>query len=146
MLSQYLQREHATELLATQPGGLGYPLKQRIADMPTFCADLKRACAGDTVLDPEVVALMVARARHDGDDLSRLTDRQLEVVALMAAGRGNTFIARALGVSEKAVVQHVSHLFDTLGLLEGADDHRRVLAVVRRHGLCWRPMQRTRHF
>lgn len=131
VLSQYLQRQHATELLATQPRGVGYLLKQRIADIPTFCADLRRVCAGETVLDPEVVALMVARARHGGDGLSGLTDRQLEVVALMAAGRSNSFIARTLAISEKAVIQHVSHIYDALGLLEGADDHRRVLAVVR---------------
>lgn len=131
VLSQYLQRQHATELLATHPGGVGYLLKQRIADIPTFCADLNRVCLGETVLDPEVVALMVARARHGSDGLSRLTNRQLEVVALMAEGRSNSSIARSLSISEKAVVQHVSHIYDTLGLVEGEDDHRRVLAVVR---------------
>jgi DNA-binding NarL/FixJ family response regulator len=131
VLSQYVQRQHATELLAGPANGVGYLLKQRIADIPTFCADLRRVGAGGTVLDPEVVALMVARARHDRNGLSRLTDRQLEVLALMAGGRSNASIARSLAISEKAVVQHISHIYDELGLPESADDHRRVLAVVR---------------
>jgi DNA-binding NarL/FixJ family response regulator len=131
VLSQYLQRQHVTELLAGPSGGVGYLLKQRIADIPTFCAELKRVCTGGTVLDPEVVALMVTRARHYGDDLSRLTDRQLEVLSLMAEGRSNASVARRLAISEKAVVQHVSHIYDELGLPESADDHRRVLAVIR---------------
>lgn len=131
VLSQYVQRQHATELLANPSNGVGYLLKQRIADIPTFCSDLRRVCAGGTVLDPEVVALMVARARHDSDGLSRLTDRQLEVLALMAGGRSNASIARSLAISEKAVVQHVSHIYDELGLPESEDDHRRVLAVLR---------------
>lgn len=131
VLSQYLQRGHAAELLAAPSGGVGYLLKQRIADTTTFCSDLKRVCAGGVVLDPEVVALMVARARHEPNGLGRLTDRQLNVLALMAEGRSNASIARTLSISEKAVVQHTSHIYDELGLAAGGADHRRVLAVVR---------------
>lgn len=130
VLSQHLQRRYAIELLAGQPGGVGYLLKQRIADIETFCADLRRVCAGGTVLDPEVVALMVARARHD-HGLQSLTPRQQEVLALMAEGRSNSAIARALFISEKAVVQHAAHIYDELGLQSSGDDHRRVLAVIR---------------
>jgi DNA-binding NarL/FixJ family response regulator len=131
VLSQYLQRQHATELLAARAGGVGYLLKQRIADIPTFCADLERVCAGGTVLDPEVVALMLTRARHQANGLSQLTDRQLDVLALMAEGRSNAWIARTLVISEKAVVQHTSHIYGELGLPASEDDHRRVLAVLR---------------
>ena len=131
VLSQYLQRLHAAELLDAPSGGVGYLLKQRIADIPTFCADLERVCAGGTVLDPEVVALMVARARHETNGLSRLTDRQLDVLALMAEGRSNASIAHSLFISEKAVVQHTSHIYNALGLAASEDDHRRVLAVLR---------------
>lgn len=130
VLSQYLQRQHASELLAAPSGGVGYLLKQRIADIPTFCADLERVCAGGTVLDPEVVALMVSRARHETNGLSRLTDRQLDVLALMAEGRSNASIARTLAITEKAVVQHTSHIYTELGLSASGDDHRRVLAVL----------------
>ena len=131
VLSQYLQRQHVAELLAAPAGGVGYLLKQRIADIPTFCAELERVCAGGTVLDPEVVALMMARARHEFDGLSRLTDRQLDVLALMAEGRSNACIARTLFITEKAVVQHTSHIYDDLGLPASEDDHRRILAVLR---------------
>lgn len=131
VLSQHLQRRYAIELLAEQPAGVGYLLKQRIADIGTFCADLRRVCAGGTVLDPEVVALMVARARHHDHGLQSLTPRQQEVLALMAEGRSNSAIARALFISEKAVVQHAAHIYDELGLPTSDDDHRRVLAVIR---------------
>lgn len=131
VLSNYLQRQYASELLAEQTAGVGYLLKQRVADIPTFCADLQRVCAGGTVLDPEVVALMVARARCEGGALASLTHRQLEVLALMAEGRSNAAIARTLYVSEKAVVRHASHIYEQLGLPPSDDDHRRVLAVIR---------------
>src|SRR5262249_22740698 len=121
----------AAELLAASAGGVGYLLKQRIANIPTFCADLERVCAGGTVLDPEVVALMMSRARHEANEISQLTDRQRDVLALMAEGRSNASIARALYISEKAVVQHTSHIYDDLGLADRHDDHRRVLAVLR---------------
>ncbi|MPV35739.1 response regulator [Georgenia subflava] len=130
VLSQYVQRRYVTELLAARPAGIGYLLKQRIADIDTFCADLERVRAGGTVLDPEVVALLVARARRDDTDVQRLTARQREVLELMAQGRSNSWIARHLTLSEKAVVQHTSHIYDALGLPPSDDDHRRVLAVL----------------
>jgi len=129
VLSQHLQRQVAIELMAGQAAGVGYLLKQRIADVTTFCADLRRVCAGGTALDPEVVALMVARAGQDG--LRRLTARQREVLELMAQGRSNSSIARALSLTERAVIGHVSNIYDQLGLPPSDDDHRRVLAVIR---------------
>jgi len=131
VLSQHLQRQYALDLLSDRSGGIGYLLKQRIADVPTFCADLRTVCAGGTVLDPEVVALMLGRSRRDDEALSRLSIRQQEVLALMAEGRSNAAIARRLSISDKAVVQHASHLYTALGLTVEDEGHRRVLAVVR---------------
>jgi DNA-binding NarL/FixJ family response regulator len=131
VLSQHVQRSFAEELLSDKAGGVGYLLKQRIADVPTFCGDLRRVCAGGTVLDPEVVALMMARARREDEALERLTPRQREVLTLMAEGRSNASIARALSISDKAVVQHCSLVYSELGLVASDDDHRRVLAVLR---------------
>ena len=131
VLSHHLQRRYAVELLDGARTGVGYLLKQRIADIPTFCNDLQRVCAGDIVLDPEVVELMLTRARSQNRTLERLTDRQVQVLALMAEGRSNAFIARELLISEKAVVQHVSHIYQELDLEASHADHRRVLAVIR---------------
>lgn len=131
LLSQHVQRRYAVELLTVRPARIGYLLKQRIADIPTFRADLERVCAGGTVLDPEVVSLMLTRARRDDLALDRLTPRQSEVLALMAEGRTNAAIARRLTITEKAVVGHVSHIYSELGLPPSDDDHRRVLAVLR---------------
>jgi DNA-binding NarL/FixJ family response regulator len=131
VLSQHVQRRYAVELLTERPAGVGYLLKQRIADIPTFCGDLERVCAGGTVLDPEVVALMVRRARREDEAVERLTPRQHEVLTLMAEGRSNSAIARRLTISEKAVVQHASHIYDELGLPPSENEHRRVLAVLR---------------
>ena len=131
VLSQHLQRTYAVELLGDRSSGVGYLLKQRIADIDTFIDDLRRIAAGGTVLDPEVVSLMVARARGHHDALDRLTPRQQQVLALMSEGRTNASIARTLSITERAVVQHTSHIYDQLGLALSDDDHRRVLAVVR---------------
>jgi DNA-binding NarL/FixJ family response regulator len=131
VLSQHLQRRYALELLADDPSSIGYLLKQRIADIDAFTNDLHQVSAGATVLDPEVVKLMMARARGERDELARLTPRQHDVLALMAEGRSNAAIARRLAVSERAVVQHTSHIYDELGLPPSDDDHRRVLAVVK---------------
>lgn len=131
VLSQHVRRQYATELLEPEPSGVGYLLKQRVTDIPTFCADLERVAAGGTVLDPEVVALMVSRARRGHGAVDRLTERQQEVLGLMARGRSNAAIARELFITEKAVTGHVSHVYDELGLALSEDDHRRVLAVVR---------------
>ncbi|MHA6513481.1 response regulator [Tessaracoccus sp. Z1128] len=131
VLSQYVQRRYAIELLNGDGGGIGYLLKQRIADIETFLGDLARVAAGGTALDPEVVSLMLSRAEHTGGAVVRLTRRQREVLALMAEGRSNTAIAASLVLTEKAVVQHTSHVYDALGIPVTTDDHRRVLAVIR---------------
>ena len=131
VLSQYLQRDYAVELLESGDEGVGYLLKQRVADVDRFVADLRRVVAGGTVLDPEVVAAMVGRHRAEEDPVALLTDRQREVLELMAQGRSNAAIAAELGVSEKAIVRHTSNIYDELGLGSSPDDHRRVLAVVR---------------
>lgn len=130
VLSQFVNQRYATELLDGGSEGVGYLLKQRVADVDRFRADVRRLCAGGSVLDPEVVAAMLARPQRD-DALDRLTERQREVLALMAEGRSNAAIAERLTVTDKAVVKHVSHIYDELGLAPAADDHRRVLAVVR---------------
>ncbi len=131
VLSQYLQRDYAVELLESGDEGVGYLLKQRIAEVDRFIADLRRIAAGGTVLDPEVIAAMVERHRSEEDPVAGLTERQRAVLELMAQGRSNTAIAEQLGVSEKAIVRHTSNIYDELGLWSSPDDHRRVLAVVR---------------
>ncbi|MEJ1153979.1 response regulator transcription factor [Microbacterium marmarense] len=130
VLSQHVQRRYAEELLGDGRGGVGYLLKQRIADVETFTQDLWRVAAGGTALDPDVVEILVSRAQMLGGGVERLTQRQREVLALMAEGRSNTWIAASLGCSDKAVVQHTSRIYDALGLPVDADDHRRVLAVL----------------
>lgn len=131
VLSQHVQRRYALELLAHRPEGIGYLLKQRIADTTAFLGDLERVSDGGTVLDPEVVASMVERARRDERRIDQLTVRQREVLALIAEGCSNAAIARRLTISEKAVVQHTSRIYDQLGLSPSDDGHRRVLAVIR---------------
>jgi DNA-binding NarL/FixJ family response regulator len=132
VLSQYVQRRYAIELLSEHPSKVGYLLKQRIADVPTFYTDIQRVCDGGTVLDPEVVSMMVRRARHEDEAIERLTARQCEVLTLMAQGRTNAAIARELSITEKAVVQHASHIYEDLGLTVGEKNHhRRVVAVLR---------------
>lgn len=131
VLSQHVQRRYAAELLesAGDGRGVGYLLKQRVADSETFCADLRRVGAGGAVLDPEVVRTMLGGTRRGPVD--ELTERQRSVLALMAEGRSNAGIAEQLVLTEKAVIKHVSHIYDALGLDLAASDHRRVLAVVR---------------
>lgn len=131
VLSQHVQRSYARELLAQGTSGVGYLLKQRVADVERFLADLESVAAGGTVLDPEVVELALTRARDEEHGLQRLTDRQREVLALMAQGRSNASVARALHISEKAVVTHASNIYAALDLPPSEDDHRRVLAVLR---------------
>ena len=130
VLSQHVQRRYAVELIADNPSGVGYLLKQRIADFSTFCDDLARVAAGGTVLDPDVVALMITRADRDHATVRQLTPRQQQVLALMAEGRSNAAIAERLSITEKAVVQHVSRIYEHLTLPPSTDDHRRVLAVL----------------
>lgn len=130
VLSQYVEEQYATELLADDTTGLGYLLKDRIADIGEFLGAVRRVGGGGTALDPEVVAQLLARARRR-DPLDDLTPREREVLALMAEGRSNPAIARSLVVSDKAVEKHVSNIFAKLGLPPADDDHRRVLAVLR---------------
>jgi DNA-binding NarL/FixJ family response regulator len=110
---------------------VGYLLKQRVADVTQFLTDLEAVRGGGIVLDPEVVDLAMSRAKSEQVGLERLTDRQREVLSLMAQGRSNAWIARALFVSEKAVVLHASNIYASLDLPPSGDDHRRVLAVLR---------------
>jgi DNA-binding NarL/FixJ family response regulator len=129
VLSQYVEREYATELLADRGGGVGYLLKDRVGDVREFMDALRRVALGGTALDPEVVAqLMVARRVHD--PLSGLTPREREVLAAMAEGRTNVGIAKLLGISEGATEKHISSIFGKLELPDSQDDHRRVLAVL----------------
>jgi DNA-binding NarL/FixJ family response regulator len=130
VLSQYVEENYATELVAGRSKGVGYLLKDRVADVGEFLESLHRVAAGGTALDPEVVQQLLARA-HRGDPLSRLTPREGEVLGLMAEGRSNTAIAAALVVGEGAVEKHVSSIFTKLDLPPAAHDHRRVLAVLR---------------
>jgi DNA-binding NarL/FixJ family response regulator len=128
VLSQYVERLYARELLASAEGGVGYLLKDRVSDVDDFVAAVRQVIAGGTVLDPEVVAQLMSR--RDGEPVARLTPREQEVLALMAEGRSNAAIARRLFVTEKAVAKHINSIFTKLDLPLGADDHRRVLAVL----------------
>lgn len=130
VLSQYVEERYATELLGRDTAGIGYLLKERVADVREFVEAVSRVGAGGTVLDPEVVAQLLARARRR-DPLATLTPRELEVLGLMAEGRTNAAIAAHLVVSEGAVEKHVSNIFTKLDLPASATDHRRVLAVLR---------------
>ncbi len=130
VLSQYVEERYATELLADDTAGLGYLLKDRVADVGEFLGAVRRVGAGGTALDPEVVSQLLARARRQ-DPLERLSPREREVLALMAEGRANPAIARELVVSDKAVEKHVSNIFLKLDLVPAQADHRRVLAVLR---------------
>ncbi len=130
LTSQYVQRRYALELIGNDPAGVGYLLKQRITDVAAFCHVLRTVATGGTVLDPEVVQIMMdGAARHRGA-LQDLTSRQLQVLAGMAEGQSNAAIARELGITERAVVQNASRIYDQLGLPVSAENHRRVLAVL----------------
>jgi DNA-binding NarL/FixJ family response regulator len=131
VLSQHVQREYASELLESGEDGVGYVLKQRVGDVDAFIDDVRRIQAGATVLDPVVIATLMDRPRADDHGLRGLTARQRQVLALMAEGRSNAAIAERLAITEKAVTRHASHIYASLGITESADDHRRVLAVVR---------------
>jgi DNA-binding NarL/FixJ family response regulator len=129
VLSQYVEEQYATELLGANMTGVGYLLKDRIADVSDFLGAVREVANGGTRLDPEVVAQLLARSRQR-DPLERLTAREREVLDLMAAGRSNAAIARLLVVSDKAVEKHVGNIFSKLDLPPTTDDHRRVLAVL----------------
>ena len=130
VLSQYVEENYATDLVAGRARGVGYLLKDRVADVTDFVEALRRVAAGGTALDPEVVSQLPLRARRR-DPLERLSPRETEVLRLMAEGRSNTAIAGALVVTEGAVEKHVSSIFAKLDLPPAEHDHRRVLAVLR---------------
>lgn len=129
VLSQYVEERYATELLAGSSRGVGYLLKDRVADVREFVAAVERVAQGGTALDPEVVAQLLGRSRKQ-DVLAALTPREREVLGLMAEGRTNSAVARQLVVSDGAVEKHVSNIFMKLGLTPSDGDHRRVLAVL----------------
>jgi DNA-binding NarL/FixJ family response regulator len=129
VLSHHVEVRYALELLADDATGVGYLLKQRVADLDRFFAALERINAGGSVIDPEVVSAMIGRAQRDPVDM--LTPRQREVLALMAEGRTNAGIAEALVITEKAVAKHVAAILEALGLPPSAEGNRRVLAVIR---------------
>jgi DNA-binding NarL/FixJ family response regulator len=128
VLSQYVQPTYAAELLDSGGGrGVGYLLKHRVGRVEEFMDALVRVAAGGAAVDPEVVAQLLGRRR---DPLTRLTPREREVLGLIAEGRSNAAIARALVVSEAAVAKHIASILLKLDLPPAADDHRRVLAVL----------------
>jgi DNA-binding NarL/FixJ family response regulator len=129
VLSQYLEEGYALDLVADSAEGTGYLLKDRVGDVERFADSVRRVGEGGSALDPEVVLQMLGRRRRD-DRLIQLTERDREVLALMAEGRSNQAIARRLVVTERAVEKHVTSIFEKLGLMPAADDHRRVLAVL----------------
>ncbi|MEU7002115.1 response regulator transcription factor [Nonomuraea sp. NPDC046570] len=129
VLSQYVEERYAAQLLSSATGGVGYLLKDRVADVSEFLEALRRVASGGTALDPEVVAQLLLR-RHS-DPIDRLSRREREVLALMAEGRSNNGIGEALVLSEGAVGKHIGNIFTKLGLTPADGDHRRVLAVLR---------------
>jgi DNA-binding NarL/FixJ family response regulator len=130
VLSQYVEQHYATELLAGDTAGVGYLLKDRVANVSEFVDAVRRVAAGGTALDPEVVSHLLSRSRRR-QPLDSLTPREREVLGLMAEGRSNSAIARELVVSDGAVEKHVSSIFTKLDLPPADTDHRRVLAVLR---------------
>ena len=129
VLSQYVEEGYALDLVGDSAGGVGYLLKDRVADVERFVDSVKRVADGGSALDPEVVSQLVGRARRD-DPLDELTPREREVLELMAEGRSNHAIAEHMIVTERAVEKHVTSIFGKLGLAPAPEDHRRVLAVL----------------
>lgn len=128
VLSQYVEERYASELLSRGTGGIGYLLKDRVADVEQFLDSLRRVAAGGTVLDPEVVAQLMVRRK--ASPIDRLTPRELETLSLMAEGRSNSAIAAGLHISESAVAKNVNNIFTKFDLSPADTDHRRVLAVL----------------
>jgi len=128
VLSQYVEERYATDLLAGGAQGVGYLLKDRVADVAEFLAAVRRVGDGGAAIDPEVVAQLLGRRR--ADPLASLSPRELDVLSLMAEGRSNAAIAERLVVTEGAVEKHISSIFGKLGLPAAPSDHRRVLAVL----------------
>jgi DNA-binding NarL/FixJ family response regulator len=130
VLSQYVEEGYALELVGDSAGGVGYLLKDRVADVEVFVDAVKRVAGGGSALDPEVVSQLLGRARRD-DPLENITPREREVLELMAEGRSNHAISDQLVVTERAVEKHVTSIFGKLGLPPAPEDHRRVLAVLK---------------
>jgi DNA-binding NarL/FixJ family response regulator len=129
VLSQYVEEGYALDLVGESAGGVGYLLKDRVADVERFVDSVRRVADGGSALGPEVVSRFVGRARRD-DPLAELTPREREVLELMAEGRSNNAIAEVMVVTERAVEKHVTSIFGKLGLAPAPEDHRRVLAVL----------------
>jgi DNA-binding NarL/FixJ family response regulator len=130
VLSQFARPSYAFELLQAGTEGVGYMLKDRVSDLDTLADGLRRIAAGGSVLDPSVVGQLVGRPRAGRDPLEELTAREREVLALMAEGRTNRAIAEELVITEHTVEKHVTSVMGKLRIPSGADDHRRVLAVL----------------
>lgn len=130
VLSQYARPSYAFELLGERAEGVGYLLKDRIADIQVIADAVRRVSQGESVLDPLVVSQLVGRPRGTGDPIDDLTDREREVLALMAEGRTNQAIGERLFIAERTVEKHVNAIFEKLLLPVTADDHRRILAVL----------------
>ena len=130
VLSQYLESHYATTLLTNAPGHAGYLLKDRVSDVAVLVDALRRVVEGECVVDPTIVARLM-RPRTTSGHLDRLTQREREVLALMAEGRSNAAIAQRLTMGDRTLEAHVRQIFQKLDLPPSADDHRRVLAVVR---------------
>ncbi|MFD6392121.1 LuxR C-terminal-related transcriptional regulator [Nocardia sp. NPDC060259] len=133
VFSQWIETRYATELLAAGAGGVGYLLKDRVADVADFVDALHRVATGGTALDPEVVKQLMGASRQQ-DSLARLTPREREVLELMAQGLTNSAIAAAITVTERAVEKHIGNIFTKLDLPPSDTHHRRVLAVLRLRG------------
>jgi DNA-binding NarL/FixJ family response regulator len=130
VFSQYIETRSAAELFAGSPAGVGYLLKDRVADVGDFLEAIKRVAQGGTVLDPEVVRHLLSASRR-ADSLAALTPREREVLSLMAQGRSNAAIAEALFISPGVVEKHVASIFAKLGLAPSDNDNRRVIAAIR---------------
>lgn len=130
LLSQYVEVHHAMRLMTDFDGGVGYLLKDRVSDLTTFSVDVRRVAGGEVVIDPELVTRLVGR-RRQRDPLAELTDRERQVLGLMAQGLSNTALADELHLSLKTIEGHVSSIFTKLDLTPGEREHRRVLAVLR---------------
>jgi DNA-binding NarL/FixJ family response regulator len=130
VLSQHVHARYALELLSDGADGVGYLLKERVSDLAELSSSVRRVGAGGSVLDPAVVSQLVSRRRQGTDPLHHLTEREQDVLELMAEGRSNKAIAERLFVSEHTVEKHVKNIFATLRLPPSTDDHRRVLAVL----------------
>ncbi|MEV4056133.1 response regulator transcription factor [Amycolatopsis sp. NPDC049688] len=128
VLSQYVEESYAVELLSGGAGGVGYLLKERVADVGDFLDAVRRVAGGGTAIDPDVIAQLMARGRRN--PLDALTARESEVLGLMAQGLSNTAIANSLVVSHGAVEKHIGNIFSKLGLEASAEEHRRVRAVL----------------